>query len=67
MTWTITSINLGSTPNREGTKTYDTEVAFESAVKNALADLKTQVVSATLPDGTVLDGDALRKRRYRGA
>ena len=39
MTWTITSINLGSTPNREGTKTYDTEVAFESAVKNALLTL----------------------------
>jgi hypothetical protein len=64
MTWTIKSINLGSTPNREGTTSYDTEAAFESAVRQKLVDLKTQVISATLHDGTDLEEAELRKR-YR--
>jgi hypothetical protein len=62
MTWEITSINLSTVPSREGTLSYDTEAAFETALKLKLADPKTQVVSATLDDGTVLNEAELRTR-----
>jgi hypothetical protein len=62
MDWKLTTISYGAGPSREGTRTFSTEAAFESAAREALADLRTKVVSATLPDGTVLNVDELRRR-----
>ena len=62
MLWKLKSLNLRTTPAREGEQTYDTEAAFESAVKDARADPMTRIVSATFPDGTVLDENELRER-----
>jgi hypothetical protein len=58
----LKTLNLRTTPAREGEQTYDTEAAFESAVKNAQRDPMTRIVSATFPDGTVLDENELRER-----
>jgi hypothetical protein len=54
--WRIKSINHGGIPSREGEWSYDTEATFENAVRDALADHRMQLSSATLPDGSVLDG-----------
>ena len=62
MLWKLKSLNLRTTPAREEERTYDTVAAFESAVKDAQADPMTQIVSATFPDGTVLDENELRER-----
>ena len=62
MLWKLKSLNLRTTPAREGEQTYDTEAAFESAVKDARADPMTRIVSATFPDGTVLDEIELQER-----
>jgi hypothetical protein len=62
MVWTIKSIDYTTVPSREGERTYDSEAAFESAVRATLADIRTKVVSATLPDGSILDEAELRRR-----
>jgi hypothetical protein len=63
MLWRIKSINHAAIPSREGERSYDTEAMFENAVRDALADHRMQLISATLPDGSVLDGVEL-KRQY---
>ena len=63
MVWKVKSINHRTTPAREREQTCATEAEFERAVKYALA--WTRLISATLPDGTVLDESELR-RRYGG-
>lgn len=63
MVWRIKSINHAAIPSREGERSYDTEATFENAVRDALDDHRMELVSATLPDGSVLDGVEL-KRRY---
>jgi hypothetical protein len=60
MVWRIKSINHSTTPAREGEQTCATEAEFERAVKYALD--WTRLISATLPDGTVLDESELRQR-----
>jgi DNA-binding GntR family transcriptional regulator len=62
MIWTLQCVDQTKTPSREGKRTYETEAAFESAARDALADLRTKLVSATLPNGTVLDEAELRRR-----
>jgi hypothetical protein len=62
MDWKLATICYGTGPSREGTRTFSTEAAFESAAREALADLRTKIVSATLPDGTVLNVAELRGR-----
>ena len=47
-------------PAREREQTCVTEAEFEYAVKFALA--WTRLISATLPDGTVLNESELRRR-----
>jgi hypothetical protein len=63
MVWRIKSINHVAIPTREGEWSYDTEATFKNAVRDALADHRMQLISATLPDGSVLDVAEL-KRRY---
>ena len=63
MVWRIKSINHVAIPTREGEWSYDTEATFENAVRDAFADHRMQLISATLPDGSVLDVAEL-KRRY---
>ena len=60
MVWRIKSITHRTTPAREGEQTCATEAEFERAVKYALD--WTRLISATLPDGTVLDESELRRR-----
>ena len=60
MDWRIKSINHKTTPAREREQTCATEAEFERAVKYALD--WTRPISATLPDGTVLDESELRRR-----
>ena len=63
MVWRIKSINHVAIPSHEGEWSYDTEATFENAVRDALADRRMQLISATLHDGSVLDVAEL-KRRY---
>jgi hypothetical protein len=60
MDWRIKSINHRTTPARERKQTCATEAEFERAVRYALD--WTRLISATLPDGTVLDASELRRR-----
>jgi hypothetical protein len=60
MVWRIKTINHRTTPAREREQTCATEVEFERAVKFALD--WTRLISATLPDGTVLDESELRRQ-----
>jgi hypothetical protein len=60
MDWRIKSINHRTTPAREREQTCATEAEFERAVKYALD--WTRPISATLPDGTVLDESEVRRR-----
>ena len=60
MVWRIKSINHRTTPAREGEQTCATDAEFERAVKYALD--WTRLISATLPDGTVLNESELRRR-----
>ena len=62
MDWTLATISYGGGPCGEGTRTFNIEAAFESAARVALADLRTKVVSATLPDGSGLTVAELRLR-----
>jgi len=62
MDWKLTTITYSDKPNPAGTRTFGTEAAFESAAKEALADFGAKIVSATLPDGTVLNVAELRRR-----
>jgi hypothetical protein len=62
MAWQITSLNLSVSPVRDVVRTFETEAEFMSALNAARADLKTQIVSATLDNGTVLNEAELRKR-----
>jgi hypothetical protein len=62
MDWKLKTISYGNGPSREGTRTFSTEAEFENAARKALADLRAKVISATLPDGTVLDVAELRRR-----
>ena len=64
MDWKLKTINQRVVPAKEGEQTYDTAAKFESAVRAALLDHWTKVVSGTLADGSVLDETELR-RRYR--
>jgi hypothetical protein len=52
MVWRIKSINV-AIPSHEGEWSYYTEATFENAVRDALADHRMQLVSATLPDGSL--------------
>jgi hypothetical protein len=63
MVWRVKSIIHRTTPAHEREQICATEADFGRAVKYALA--WTRLISATLPDGTVLDESALR-RRYGG-
>src|ERR1700727_1301233 len=63
MVWEVKRINHRATLAREREQTCAAEAEFERAVKYALA--WTRLISATLPDGTVLDESELR-RRYGG-
>jgi hypothetical protein len=60
MVWKVKSISHRTTPAREREQTCSTEVEFERAVNYALD--WTRLISATLPDGTVLDESELRRR-----
>jgi hypothetical protein len=60
MVWRIKSINHRTMPAREREQACATEAEFEGAVKYALD--WTRLISATLPDGTVLDESELRRR-----
>jgi len=60
MVWRIKSINHRTNPAREREQTCATEAEFERAVKYALD--WTRLISATLPDGAVLDASELRRR-----
>jgi hypothetical protein len=62
MLWKLKTLDLRTTPAREEERTYDIEAEFESAVKDARADPMTRIVSATFPEGTVLDEDELQER-----
>jgi hypothetical protein len=63
MVWRIKSINHAAIPSREGERSCDTEAAFENAARDALDDHRMELISATLPDGSVIEGIEL-KRRY---
>src|ERR1700723_327396 len=58
--WKVKSIIHRTEPAREREQTCATEAEFERAVKYALD--WTRLISATLPDGTVLDESELRRR-----
>jgi hypothetical protein len=60
MVWKVKSIIHRTTPAREREQTCATEAEFERAVKYAQA--WTRLISATLPDGTVLNESELRRR-----
>jgi hypothetical protein len=60
MVWKVKSISHRTTPAREREQTCATEVEFERAVNYALA--WTRLISATLPDGTLLDESELRRQ-----
>jgi hypothetical protein len=62
MAWQITSLNLSVSPPKDVVRTLEDETQFVSALNAARADVKTQIVSATLGDGTVLNEAELRKR-----
>ena len=62
MVWRLKTINHAAIPSREGERSYDTEAGFENAVRDALADHRIGLLSATLPDGSVVDGVELRRR-----
>ena len=66
MDWKLTTITYSDKPNR-GKRAFNIETAFESAVREALADLREKIVSATLPDGTVLSVAELRRRYDRAS
>ena len=63
LVWKVKSIIHRTTPAHEREQICATEAEFERAVKFALA--WTRLISATLPDGTVLSESELR-RRYGG-
>ena len=63
LVWKVKSIIHRTTPAHEREQICATEAEFERAVKFALA--WTRLISATLPDGTVLVESELR-RRYGG-
>ena len=60
MVWKVKSISHRTTPAREREQTCATEAEFERAVRYALD--WTRLISATLPDGTVLDASELLRR-----
>jgi hypothetical protein len=60
MVWKVKSISHRTNPAREREQTCATEAEFEHAVNYALA--WTRLISATLPDGTLLDESELRQR-----
>jgi hypothetical protein len=62
MVWRIKSVDHAALPTHEGEWSYDTEATFENAVREALADHRMVLISATLPDGSVLDVAELKKR-----
>jgi hypothetical protein len=62
--WKVKSIIYRTEPACEREQTCATEAEFEYAVKYALD--WTRLISATLPDGTVLNERELRQR-YRPA
>ena len=55
--WTLTFTGGNRLP---GSRAFDDETAFISAVRDKLNDLHTSNVSAVLPDGTRLDEAALK-------
>ena len=60
MVWKVKSISHRTRPAREREQTCATEAEFERAVNYALD--WTRLISATLPDGTLLDESELRQR-----
>jgi hypothetical protein len=58
MEWIIESYDRGT--DRDGQNRFTSESAFISAAKELLRDIRKGFVSATLPDGTVLDEAAMR-------
>jgi len=61
-TWKLTFTSVNRPP---GTRTFNNESAFISAVIDKLNDLRTSNVSAVLPDGTQLDAATLRLKYGR--
>jgi hypothetical protein len=59
MDWIIKSRDEKT--GRVGERHFDTQAAFISAAQDILGDLWQQLISATLPDGTVLDEERLRQ------
>jgi len=57
--WTLT-YNLIGGPPTPGSKNFDTESAFLSAVRDALSDLRKERLSAVRPDGGILTETDLR-------
>jgi hypothetical protein len=60
MVWKVKSISHRTNPARQREQTCATEAEFERAVNYALD--WTRVISATLPDGTLLDESELRRQ-----
>lgn len=60
MVWIIESQDLRT--GLVGQRRFDTEAAFIGAAQHVLEDVSPQFMSATLPDGTMLDEEKLRQR-----
>jgi hypothetical protein len=58
MEWIIESYDRGT--DRDGQNRFTSESAFISAAEELLRDIRKGFVSATLPDGRVLDESAMR-------
>jgi hypothetical protein len=58
MEWVIESYDRAS--DRDGQNRFTSESAFISAAEELLRDIRKGFMSATLPDGSVLDEAAMR-------
>lgn len=59
--WELAFTDCHVQPAREGSRIYETEAAFVSAVADAFLDLRKSGFSAVLADGRRLDEAALRR------
>jgi hypothetical protein len=57
--WTLTFTEAGRSP---GTRAFDNETAFISAVLDLLSNIRMSKISAVLPSGTTLDEATLRAK-----
>lgn len=60
--WTLTYTDANG---RVAERTFDSENAFASGVRDRLNDLRASNLSAVLPNGTKLDENALREKYGR--